>query len=209
MTHFINKTKALLVAGTLALTFGFVGTAQAILIDFSSGRTGTYVGVNGFGPAYTSYSEDDMTVVSLVDHIHLPDVGGSHGTVLRNHSGDCCSTPYELTFDVAINLISFDYMADDQSSDFLTDAVGATLAGLVDTPGGNWFTVNVATQTNNPSDFLNIMEILWFQNSGTLKVDNLVYEKVDVAPIPEPSTMLLLGSGLAGIVGWRYRKQQA
>ena len=27
------------------------------------------------------------------------------------------------------------------------------------------------------------------------------------APVPEPSTFLLLGSGLAGLVGWRYRKR--
>ena len=29
---------------------------------------------------------------------------------------------------------------------------------------------------------------------------------LDVAPIPEPSTVLLFGSGLAGLAVWRYRK---
>lgn len=28
------------------------------------------------------------------------------------------------------------------------------------------------------------------------------------APVPEPSTFLLLGSGLAGVIGWKYRKKQ-
>jgi len=29
-----------------------------------------------------------------------------------------------------------------------------------------------------------------------------------MAPIPEPSTMILFGTGLAGLMGWRYRKKQ-
>ena len=31
---------------------------------------------------------------------------------------------------------------------------------------------------------------------------------VDSGDLPEPSTMLLFGSGLAGFVGWRYKKQR-
>jgi hypothetical protein len=36
--------------------------------------------------------------------------------------------------------------------------------------------------------------------------DNYAFETDSPAPIPEPSTILLLGSGLAGLVGLRRRK---
>ena len=198
MTHFFNKAKGILVAGTLALTFGLVGPAQAILIDFSSG---TKVNSN-------LYVEDNLSVVSQygsTQHIHLDNASG-HGKVLKNHSG-CCSTPYLLSFDMPVNIISFEYKGTNQVSSFVTNAPGAGSAGLINQ--ANWFFVNIATMVNQPSDFLNITQITWFQTQGSLKIDNLVYDKVNVAPVPEPSTMLLLSSGLAGIVGWRYRKQQA
>jgi len=191
MTHFINKTKALLVAGTIALTFGLVGTAQAITIDFSTGSH----------PNAFTYVEKDLTVTSLhsssTKHLHFG--GGNPGSSLRNHAG-CCSTPYLLTFSMPVDLITVDFKG--TGGNLFTSNKG----GSFSFPGsGVW--VNPGTIVDPL--FMGIMSITWAQTSGWLKIDNLVYEKANVAPIPEPSTMLLLGSGLAGIVGWRYRKQQA
>ena len=203
MKNLLNKT---IKGGILALTLGvaglFAAPAQAITIDFSSG-------VSTFSSGdVVKYVEDDLTVVSQYasssKHIHLTTTSGSTGKTLRNHA-NCCSTPYLLTFAMPVNLISVDFKG--SSSNTFTSNIG-TPAFL---PGTGSFQTFLLVNATNPSDWLGISSIVWQQNSGSLYLDNLVYDKVGqpTAPVPEPSTMLLLGSGLAGIVGWRYRKQQA
>lgn len=193
MKNLLNKT---IKGGILALTLGIAGLfaapAQAITIDFSSGSQ----------PNTFTYVEKDLTVTSLhsnsTKHLHFGS-GNGGGSALKNHSG-CCSTPYLLSFSMPVNLITVDFKG--TGGNLFTSNKG----GSFSYPGsGSW--VNPGTIVDPL--FLGITSITWAQTSGSLKIDNLVYDKVNVAPVPEPSTMLLLGSGLAGIVGWRYRKQQA
>ena len=45
----------------------------------------------------------------------------------------------------------------------------------------------------------------WFLDEVSVRDDVVCDGNCDVAPVPEPSTWLLFGSGLAGLVAWRYR----
>ncbi len=51
-----------------------------------------------------------------------------------------------------------------------------------------------------------IMRVSIFNNSDDLDIDNLIYQRQTQAdPVPEPATMLLLGSGLISIVGFKRK----
>jgi hypothetical protein len=52
------------------------------------------------------------------------------------------------------------------------------------------------------------MDVTFSLNNSIVVSGGGIYEPKQVtAPLPEPSTMLLFGSGLAGFVAWRYRKR--
>ena len=111
--------------------------------------------------------------------------------------------PVVIDFLTPMQLIGMDLVSAGNSAAF---TVENTLLGT-----STLFNINVGVN-NNPDVFAGFFDPAGINRitiatsiNGAIGLNDLRLEQ----PVPEPSTMLLMGTGLAGMIGWRYRKQQA
>jgi hypothetical protein len=159
-----------------------------------------------------SYTENGMKVESTFfaddhDHIHIIDRNTDGNPDLWNHDG-CCGEVYEFTFGGApFDLVSFDVvkMSNGAVGTFTSSSnatLSVTKSGSPHTP----FTFSLPG-----AGWSELTSFLWHQSLGNMAIDNLVFtaSRQSTSPTPEPGTLMLLGTGLAGLLayGWRRRTQ--
>lgn len=201
------KSKEFLLSGVAAFTISLTTTlalaVSTISLDpaTSTGSVGGTIFVDllwdGDGANYIGDFDVDIlyddSIVSYIGAVIDPDFGvDSFGCFI---CGDG-STPgtvdlFEVSFDSVPDLIanqdSLGNMFRLAILEFKGLADGHTTLSLSGTFGNEFgldFTHNLANGE------------IWIETPGT-------------PTIPEPSTMLLLGTGLAGLAAWRFRRQQA
>jgi hypothetical protein len=179
-----------------AISLNFVPSAQNVSLgssaqvaikisglgDSLAPSLGTYdLNVN-FNPAVLSFNTVSFGDPILGDQLDL----FSLGSLIITTPGAGYVNLFELSLDSAADLDSL------QASDFILATLTFDTLGVGTSPLS--FTVNALGDSNGDS-------LTADNGSGSVTVDA-------ARSVPEPSTLLLLGSGLAGLVAFRRRQQQ-
>lgn len=197
-------------AGTVTqITLGDFTNTQ--VLDFNSATLGA---ISGTDPLFTNFGISQVTTTASVFDDTFNNRANSSRALWQNSSGLAIVDPgatnnatfINYTLDFSSLHTNFGVGIHDQGDDFTyTFFNGVTNVGSL-TLGSNTFADLFQVYLENDMAF---NRVTISNLGGGFALDNITLEGASSAPIPEPSTMLLLGSGLIGLIGYRMRKAQA
>ncbi len=208
------KKKLLAFFVTGLLMFAMLGSANAIPVEFQ--WTTTVKSVYGeFDDHGLTYPGEKITTYIIVDN------GGS------SNLSQSWSTDNFLSYRIEGESgwwIETSEISDNPLSNFTTDAFGNVdevgywelISGLFTTSFfpivgdfmGSWQNTgsNELLRMNSPEGYIRVADV--DENQKGSNWTAIIIDSPPAAPVPEPTTMLLFGIGLAGLAGTRRRKKQ-